>query len=301
MAFEHLTDITKRLTTSTDRPRRVAVISAEDARVLEAVAKARREGVVEPVLIGNKEGIVRLLKDAGEDTVRYRIIDEPNGSEAAYLAIEMIRNGSADFLMKGSIHTSVILKTILNKERGLPVDGLMSSLCILEIPKYHKLLAITDGAIVIQPDLNQKKLMIENTVRTLRAMGYERPKVAALTATESVSPRIQDTLDAAMLKEMNQRGEIPDCVVEGPISLDLALDREACRTKGFKSEVGGDADLVLAPNITAANALIKSLRLMGGAESANLVLGSKVPIVLTSRGASVKTKYLSLLVTAAAV
>jgi len=268
---------------------------------LEAVAKARREGVVEPVLIGNKEGIVRLLKDAGEDTVRYRIIDEPNGSEAAYLAIEMIRNGSADFLMKGSIHTSVILKTILNKERGLPVDGLMSSLCILEIPKYHKLLAITDGAIVIQPDLNQKKLMIENTVRTLRAMGYERPKVAALTATESVSPRIQDTLDAAMLKEMNQRGEIPDCVVEGPISLDLALDREACQTKGFKSEVGGDADLVLAPNITAANALIKSLRLMGGAESANLVLGSKVPIVLTSRGASVKTKYLSLLVTAAAV
>jgi len=181
------------------------------------------------------------------------------------------------------------------------VDGLMSSLCILEIPKYHKLLAITDGAIVIQPDLNQKKLMIENTVRTLRAMGYERPKVAALTATESVSPRIQDTLDAAMLKEMNQRGEIPDCVVEGPISLDLALDREACRTKGFKSEVGGDADLVLAPNITAANALIKSLRLMGGAESANLVLGSKVPIVLTSRGASVKTKYSSLLVTAAAV
>ena len=184
--------------------------------------------------------------------------------------------------MKGKIQTSDLLRAVVNKEKGLRTGSVMSHLVIHELPTYHKLLAVTDGGMMMYPNVDEKKQIIENAVNTLIAMGYDEPKVAVLAAVETVNPKMPESVDAGILKEMNQRGEIKNCMVEGPISYDLTMSKESAEIKGFNSPVTGDADILIVPNITAGNILGKALVYSAGAKMAGFIVGAKVPIVLTS-------------------
>lgn len=280
--------------------KRVAVVAAGDKHTIEAVLKGRSEGIVEPVLVGNKSEIIKILKELMEEVKEENIYDVPNVQDAAKVAVELINSKKADFIMKGKIDTADLLRAVVNKESGLGTGRLMSHFVIQQLPTYHKLLVTTDGGMMMYPTLEQKKFIIENAVETLHAIGYENPKVAVLAAVEKVNPKMPETIDADELAQMNKNGEIKGCIVEGPLSLDIALSKEIAEIKGFNSHVAGDADVLIVPNITAGNILGKSLVVAARAKMAGFIVGAKVPIVLTSRGASAEEKYLSLVISAAA-
>lgn len=284
-----------------DKKKKVAVVAAHDEHSLEAVFKAADDNLVEPLLIGHKYEIKKIIKNLNRKFNDELIIDIENEAQAAYKSVELIHKGEADFIMKGKIQTADLLRAVVDKEKGLRTGNLMSHFIIHELPGYHKLLVVTDGGMVMYPDVNQKKQIIENAVSTLLALGYDKPKVAVLAAVEKVNPKMPETVDAAQLKEMNEKGIIKNCIVEGPISYDLTMCRESARIKGYKSPVTGDADILLVPNITAGNILGKCLVYSAGAKMAGFIVGAKVPIVLTSRGSSAEEKYLSLVLSAAAV
>lgn len=278
--------------------KRVAVVAAQDEHTLQAVFKARENNIAEPVLIGDKTKIVELLSRMNESLDDAAIIGVEDEDEAARKAVELIHEKKADFLMKGKIQTADLLKAVVNSETGLRTGNAMSLIAFKEIPGYHKLLAITDGGMMMYPDLNEKKQILENAVNTFNAMGYDNPKVAVLSPVENVNPKMPESVDAAALKEMNMSGEIRNCIVEGPISYDLIMNMESAEIKGYESPVTGDADIILVPNISVGNALGKSLVYSAGAKMAGIVVGAKVPIVLTSRGSSAEEKYLSLVLSA---
>ncbi len=281
--------------------KKVAVVVAEDEHTLEAVFKAKEDKIVQPVLIGSKEKIKEVLNKLNESLDEESIIDAADDSEAARKAVELVNSGNVDFIMKGKVQTADLLKAVVDKEKGLRTGSVMSHVVIHEIPTYHKLLAVTDGGMMMYPDLLQKKAIIENAVNTFAAMGYEKPKVAVLTAVEKVNPKMPETIDADELKQMNKSGEIKDCIVEGPISYDLTMSKESAKIKGFESEVTGDADILIVPNITAGNILGKAFIYTANAKMAGFIVGAKVPIVLTSRGSTSEEKYLSLVLSASAV
>lgn len=281
--------------------KRMAVAAAGDGHTLEAVLHARQEGIADPVLVGEKAVIDRILKEMGETVPEEDIYDVTDLKEACEKAVELVREGRADFLMKGKVDTGIILKAVVDKEKGLGKGGVMSHFTMFEVPSYHKLLMPVDGGMVTYPTLEQKKAIIENTVGTLCDMGYECPKVGVLACVEKVNPKMPETLEARELQEMNERGEIRDCIVEGPISYDCAVSREIADFKGLDSRISGDVDVLVAPNIHAGNIMGKMLTVTCGAKLAGFVVGAKCPIVLTSRGSSAEEKYLSIVISAAAV
>jgi len=250
------------------RPRRVIVAAAADEHSLEAVLRARKDGIVEPVLVGGAAKILEILSTLNAQVPENDLYDVPDADEAAQKAVALIREGKGDFLMKGRLETAQMLKPVVNKETGIGIGRLMSHFVIFESPYYHKLLVVTDGGMVTYPTLEQKKEIIENTVETLKALGYENPKIAALAAVEKLNPKMPETVDADALYQMNVKGEIKDCVVAGPISLDLSLDPEAVEIKGYTSPVAGDADAIIVPNIHVGDALGKSIAVLGGGRMA---------------------------------
>lgn len=284
-----------------DTKKRVAVAAAHDEHTLEAVFKAVNDKLVEPVLIGDKEKIVQMLKNLSVSFDENEIIHTSGDTEAAEKTVELINEGKADFIMKGKLQTADLLKAVVNKEKGLRTGSVMSHVAILEIPAYHKLMAVTDGGMMMYPELEEKKQIVENAVGVFTAMGYECPKVAVLTAVETVNPKMPEAVDADNLKKMNQDGEIKDCIIEGPISVDLTFSKESAQIKGYESPVTGEADILLVPNITTGNILSKALIEFAGATMAGMIVGAKVPIVLTSRGATSEEKYLSLVLSASSV
>jgi phosphate butyryltransferase len=211
-----------------------------------------------------------------------------------------VNEKKADLIMKGKIQTADLLRAVVDKERGLRTGSVMSHIAIHEVPSYHKLLAVTDGGMMMYPKLEEKKQIIENAVKTFIAMGYENPKVAVLAAVENVNPKMPETVEADALKMMNVKGEIKNCIIEGPISYDLTMSKESAEIKGFNSPVTGEVDILVVPNITAGNLLGKALIYSAGAKMAGFIVGAKVPIVLTSRGATAEEKYLSLVISASA-
>lgn len=279
---------------------RMAVAAAGERHVLEAVLHARSEGVARPILVGDRQEIVRILAELGEAIPNEDIYDEADPAAAAALAVRLIREKKADFLMKGYLDSSVLLKAVVNKESGLSRGGVMSHFSAFEVPGYHKLLVPVDGGMVTYPTLEQKKAIIENTVSVLHRLGYDCPKVGVLACVEKVNPKMPETVEARELMEMNQRGEITGCVVEGPISYDCAVSREIADIKGFESPVAGDVDILIAPNIHAGNIMGKMLLCTCGAKMAGFVAGASCPIVLTSRGSSAEEKFLSIVLSAAA-
>ncbi|WP_432407905.1 bifunctional enoyl-CoA hydratase/phosphate acetyltransferase [Wukongibacter sp. M2B1] len=300
MAYKSFDELIKKVQ-NLESIKKVAVVVAEDEHTLEAVFKAKKDKIVEPILIGCKGKIKDILSNLNEALDEEAIIDATDDSEAARKAVELVNSGKVDFIMKGKIQTADLLKAVVDKEKGLQTGRIMSHVVIHEIPSYHKLLAVTDGGMMMYPNVEQKKEIIENAVETFVAMGYEKPKVAVLTAVEKVNPKMPETIDADELKQMNVNGEIKDCIVEGPISYDLTMSKESAKIKGFESEVTGDADILIVPNITAGNILGKSLVYTANAKMAGFIVGAKAPIVLTSRGSTSEEKYLSLVLSASAV
>ncbi|MEL7647586.1 MAG: bifunctional enoyl-CoA hydratase/phosphate acetyltransferase [Sedimentibacter sp.] len=283
-----------------DTKKRVAVAAAHDEHTLEAVFRAMQDKLVEPVLVGNKEKIVEIIRSLKVEFDENTIINTESDQEAAEKTVELINTGKADFIMKGKLQTADLLKAVVSKEKGLRTGKVMSHVAILEVPSYHKLISVTDGGMMMYPDVEEKKQIIENAVDVFLAMGYECPKVAVLAAVETVNPKMPETVDADMLKKMNQNGEIKNCIVEGPISVDLTLSSESAAIKGFVSPVTGDADILIAPNITTGNIMSKAILELAHGKMAGMIVGAKVPVVLTSRGATSEEKYLSLVLSASA-
>ena len=272
--------------------RRMVVAAANDAHTLEAVFRAERDGIITPILVGDKNTIRSVAKELSHTVTREAIYDCADDQAASELAVQLIREGKAD--------TKVVLKAVVNKEYGLGLGRTMSHFTILQLPGYHKLIAVVDGGMVPYPTLEQKKDIICNTVQTMRALGCECPKVGVLACVEKVNPKMPETVEARELREMNRRGEITDCIVEGPISYDCAMSREIADFKGFESPVAGDPDILVAPNIHAGNIMGKIFTVSCGAKMAGFVVGASCPIVVTSRGSSAEEKYLSIAVSAAA-
>ena len=277
---------------------RMAVAAAGDLHSLEAAMAARRMGIADPVLVGERSEVCSLLEKLGESVPQADIIDVSGPAEAAAKAVALVREGRASFLLKGSLDTGVLLKAVVDRDHGLSRGRLMSHFTIFEIPGYHKLLAPVDGGMVPYPTLEQKKQIIENTVEVFHALGYECPKVGVLACVEKLNPKMPETVEADALKQMNLRGEIRGCIVEGPISYDCAVSGEIAEYKGFSSPCAGDCDILLAPDIHAGNIMGKMLTVTCGAKMAGFIVGAKCPIAMTSRGSSVEEKTDSILLAA---
>lgn len=273
----------------------VAVAVAEDHEVIEAVAKAIKLQLAQFRLYGNQEKIMGMLQEHGLQTSEHvEVIAAMSSAEAAELSVKAVRNGEADVLMKGNIPTANILKAVLNKEWGLRKGSVLSHVAAFEVPNYNRLIFVTDAAMNIAPDVTQKAAIIQNTVEVAQAIGIDLPKVAPIAAVEVVNPAMQATIDAAMLTQMNRRGQIKDCIVDGPLALDNAVSQIAAEHKGIVSDVAGKADILLVPTIEAGNVLYKSLVYFADAKVGAMIVGAKAPIVLTSRADSAETKVYSL-------
>ncbi len=279
-------------------PRTVAVACAHDAHTLEAVLHAASEGILRFILVGHRAEILSIGEQLGHPIPQDRILDADSDEEAAFLAVQQIREGKADFLLKGLMQTATLLKAVVNKQTGIGAGRLMSHTAFLQIPGYPKLLGLADGGMVPHPDLEQKKAILQNTLDNFRALGYEKPLVAAVCAAENISPKIPETVEAAALKQAALEGEFGDCYVEGPISLDLACDPESAKIKHYESPVSGQADILLMPDMAAGNVTVKALLTFAGGKMVGVVTGAKCPIALNSRIAGLEEKYNSLLVCA---
>ncbi|PEJ78052.1 phosphate butyryltransferase [Bacillus wiedmannii] len=290
MKLEHLID------QAAGQPKKtVAVAVAEDHEVIEAVAKAIKLQLAQFRLYGNQEKIMGMLQEHGLQTSEHiEVIAAAPSAEAAELSVKAVRNGEADVLMKGNIPTANILKAVLNKEWGLRKGSALSHVAAFEVPNYDRLIFVTDAAMNIAPDVTQKAAIIQNTVEVAQAIGIDLPKVAPIAAVEVVNPAMQATIDAAMLTQMNRRGQIKNCVVDGPLALDNAVSQIAAEHKGIVSDVVGKADILLVPTIEAGNVLYKSLVYFADAKVGAMIAGAKAPIVLTSRADSAETKVYSL-------
>jgi len=285
----------------TGRPKKKLVLAAaQDQNSLGAVLRAAQDDIIEPILIGDKEGIQNICAQNGYNFSTLRIIHEPDNDKAIELAVRMLSSKQADILMKGKVGTSSLLKAVLNKEWGLRTGNLLSHIALFEVETYHKLIAVTDVAMNIAPNLKDKIAIINNSVSFLLRLGYEMPKVAVLGAVEMVNENMEATLDAALLSKMNQRDQIRNCIIDGPLAFDNAISLESAQHKGIKSEVAGDTDLLLMPDIEVGNVLYKSLVFFAKAKVASIILGAQVPIVLTSRSDYEQAKYDSILLSAAA-
>lgn len=273
----------------------VAVAAAEDEDVLISLYHAMQEGFVAPLLIGDSEKIAASARHAGISTGEMEVLDNREGAAvSAQIAVAKVREGRAGMLMKGHVGTADLLKAVLDKEKGLNTDGLLSHVAFFETPYYHKVFGLTDAAMNIAPDLEGKRKILLNAVKLCHRLGIVNPKVAVAAAVEKVNPKMEATLHAATLKEMNRNGELPGCVVDGPFAIDIAFNRESALLKGIEGEVAGDVDLILSPDIEAGNMFYKALNFLGGAVSAAVVTGTSVPIVLTSRSDNDRSKLLSL-------
>ena len=273
----------------------LVVAAAHDSHTLEAVFIAEKELKLRYILVGDREKIISLSSELGCSPEDESIVDGANDISCAHIAVSLIKEGNGDALMKGTLETKTLLKAVLEKESGIRDSGTLSHLAILEVPSYQKLIGITDGGMIPNPTLEQKADIVRNAAGFFGKIGYEHPKVAVLCASESVSTKIGETVDAAELQEMCRSGGLGDCLLEGPLSFDIAVSRESALIKGFSSEISGDVDILLVPNITVGNVLAKGLIYWAGAKMAGVILGARVPIVLTSRGASTEEKLLSIM------
>ena len=274
--------------------RRIAVAVAQDAEVLIAVRKAADLGIVKPVLVGEEAAIKSIAAEINVSLEGMEIIDEADKIEACRKAVKLVHDGDADVVMKGIVDTSVILKAVLDKDIGLRESPVLSHVALFGVDGFDRLLYITDAAMCIAPDVEQKAHIIGNAVKVAHALGNENPIVTCLCAVEKVNPKMQATLDAAELVERNKRGEIAGCTVCGPLALDNAVSVEAARHKGITDPNAGKADILLVPYIEAGNIFYKSLTYMAKAQNAGMIVGAKAPVVVTSRADSDETKLNSI-------
>ncbi|TXC93421.1 phosphate butyryltransferase [Metabacillus litoralis] len=272
----------------------VAVASAEDEEVIEAVAEAINRDLAQFLLFGNKEEIEELLVKKGCNKDYVKVIHTRSKEQASQQAVKAVFENEASVLMKGHVPTSTLLKAVLNKEYGLRMGKVLSHVAVFEVPNFSKLTIVTDAAMNIAPDLSQKEQIINNSVEVARAIGIDQPKVAAITAVETINQSMQATIDAAALTIMNKRGQIKNCLIDGPLALDNAISLDAAELKGISSPVAGQADILLVPSIETGNVLYKSLIYFAKAKVGAVIAGAKAPIVLTSRSDTSESKLYSL-------
>jgi len=264
-------------------PIRTAVVHPCDALSLAGALEAASQGLIEPVLIGPKTKISAAADEAERSLDGIELVDVPHSHAAAENAVALVRKGAADAIMKGKIHTDELMDAVLDRERGLRTERRMSHIFVFDVPHYPKPLFITDAAINIYPDLDDKRDIIQNAIDLAQALGIAEPKVAILSAVETITLKIASTVDAAALCKMADRGQITGGILDGPLAFDNAISKSAATTKGIVSNVAGDVDILVAPDLEAGNMLAKQLIYLAGAESAGIVLGARVPIILTSR------------------
>ena len=274
--------------------KKLAVAVAQDDAVLEAVKIAKERGIADSILVGDKEKIEAVASEMNMDLTGFEIIDEPDVAQAALTAVKLVHDKKADILLKVLLDTKLFLKSVLNKECGLRKGKMMSHVCVFEIEGIDRLLFFTDVAFNTYPSLEDKVTIINNAVEIAQACGIETPKVAPICAVEVVNPKMPPTVDAAALTEMNEKGEIKDCVVYGPLSMDLAIDPEAAKHKGVSNPVAGHADILLFPNIDAGNITYKILVRTAKVKNGNLLIGTSAPVILTSRSDDFETKINSI-------
>lgn len=274
--------------------KKLAVACAGDESVLSAVEMAREAGLIEAVLLGDRAEIDRAAEAASVDLSRYEIMDFSSKEDACKEAVGLVSSGKADFIMKGMAETATIMRAVLDRQSGLRTGKKLSHVSVMEVPGHHKLFIITDGAMNIEPGLDEKRQIIENAVGVARSIGIEYPKVAVLCAVEKVNPKMKATLDASELVKLNISGKIRGCIVGGPLALDNAVSKRSAAVKGIEDPVAGDADILVCPDIESGNILYKSLVFLAGARSAGLIAGASAPVVLTSRSDCEAVKFNSI-------
>jgi phosphate acetyltransferase len=270
-----------------------AVAHPCDQSSLDGALEAARLGLIVPLLVGPEARIREVAQEHGLPLGDTPIIDAPHSHASAEAAVEAIRTGRAELLMKGSLHSDELLHAVTRSTSGLRTERRLSHVFAMDVPSYHKPLFITDAAVNIFPTLNEKADIVRNAIDLVRILGVERPKVAILSAVETVTDKIPSTIDAAALCMMSLRGQIEGGILDGPLAFDNAISKEAAETKGIRSDVAGDPDILLVPDLEAGNMLAKQLTFLAGAEAAGIVLGARVPIILTSRADSVRARIAS--------
>lgn len=288
--FKQLVDRVK-----SSKNRKISVAVAQDADVLEALQRAKKANLADAILVGDQKKISRIAQENKVNIEKFEVIDVKEETKAVVVAIDLIRNGKADILMKGLCSTAILMKAVLDKEKGLRQPGLLSHLGIFEIQTYPKLILMSDAGLNILPTLDEKLKIIENAVFVAKKLAISKPKVAMITAVEKINPeRMPATADAAIIAKMSERGQFPGFIVDGPLALDNAFSKKSCQIKGIHSEVGGVTDIAIVPNIEAGNIFYKLMSYLAGARTAGIIIGAKVPIVLPSRADSDDTKFLSI-------
>jgi phosphotransacetylase len=270
-----------------------AVAHPCEQSALTGAIEAGADGLIVPILVGPADKIKEVAAKSGLDLSKAKIVDAPHSHASAAKAVELVRKGEAELLMKGSLHTDELLGAVVARETGLRTGRRISHVFIMDVPTYHKVLVVTDAAINIAPALEDKVDICQNAIDLARSLGVEKPKVAILAAVETVTTKMPATIDAAALCKMADRGQIRDGVLDGPLAFDNAISKEAARIKGIRSEVAGDPDILLCPDLESGNMLAKQLSFLANADSAGLVLGARVPIILTSRADNVRSRIAS--------
>jgi phosphate acetyltransferase len=270
-----------------------AVAHPCEASALAGAVEAGAKGLIAPILVGPENKIREIAMKGGIDLSGVKIVDVPHSHSAAAKAVELVRQGTAELLMKGSLHTDELLSAVVARETGLRTSRRISHVFIMDVPTYHKVLIVTDAAINIAPTLDDKADICQNAIDLAVSLGVSTPKIAILAAVETVNSKMPATLDAAALCKMADRGQIKGGLLDGPLAFDNAISKEAAKIKGIRSEVAGDPDILLVPDLEAGNMLAKQLSFLANADSAGLVLGARVPIILTSRADSVRSRIAS--------
>lgn len=278
-----------------EHPKVIGVAAAEDQDIMELVKEMEKRSMARFILVGNSERISELIEKNNISKNTVKILHAPDHGEAAKTVVRLAKSGQCHLIMKGNLHTALFLKAVLDKEQGLNAGKLLSQITVYDKPGEDGIQLMTDCAMAIAPSLEDKKAIIENAVELMRCLGYECPKVALLSALEVINPRIPDTLDAAVLSKMCERGQITNCIVDGPLALDNAVSEDAARHKNIKSPVAGRADILVFPNLQTANCVFKSLVFFAKMDTAAVIMGTKVPVVMTSRTDTVANKMLSIM------
>ncbi len=282
----------------TGEPKRIAVAAAQDDVVLKAVVEAYKLGIAVPILCGDIEKIDSIARMNNLDISAFEIIETDSDLQSAAIAVSLVKSGRADMLMKGLLQTADLLRAVLDKEKGLRTGGILSHVAVVHSDRMDRTWFVTDGAMVMYPDLKTKQQLINNAVVVAKGLGIETPKVAPICAVETVNPDMQATLDAAALHSMNERGQIKDCIVDGPCAFDIAVSAEAAKHKKVTSPAAGCADILLFHNIEAANSTVKAMTNIGECLFGGVIIGAAAPIVLTSRSDSDASKLYSIAIAA---
>jgi phosphate butyryltransferase len=277
------------------RKKRLVVAGGNAPTVIESIARAVKYNIVEATLVGDQQQIEKLAEERSIDHSLFKVIHESDPKVTSTRAVELIRRGEAEFLMKGMINTADYMRAILNKKKGLlGEDSLLTHVTVIEVPTYHKLLIVSDVAILVKPSLGQKIAMLEFCVKIARAFNIESPKAGIISCVEKPSYKIDSTIDGRIMKKLAGRAQIKDVVVDGPLAMDLAISKRCAEEKNFISPVAGDCDILIFPNICSANVFFKTLTILAGARIAAIVVGAQVPCVLTSRADTEESKFVSI-------